>query len=89
MAMVEHHYRRDDMKRAFELLEKMRQSRIILKPYIDSNMIRTIHEAVGEPLEAPSKRTSRHQITRFDKDDEDGVEEDIQEDFQGFDSDSK
>merc|ERR1711988_956172 len=45
--MVEYYHSQNDMANAYSLIQRMRDSKIILSPYLDREMIESIFKAVG------------------------------------------
>merc|ERR1712216_371051 len=70
--MVEYYHATSDMNHAYQLIQRMRDSKIILSPYLDREMIESIFRAVGvEPAaeEEPGE----------------GIEEEVGEEIMGGD----
>eukprot|EP01138_Halocafeteria_seosinensis_P001712 gb/GECG01001755.1/.p1 GENE.gb/GECG01001755.1/~~gb/GECG01001755.1/.p1 ORF type:complete len:1428 (+),score=214.78 gb/GECG01001755.1/:1-4284(+) len=63
--MVAHHVQQGNMERAHETIKEMQQNSIPLEPFIESEYLQAVSEAVGEELR--------------DEEDEDEIEEDIPE----------
>ena len=45
--MVEYHHSQNEMSQAYTLIQRMRDAKIILSPYLDREMIESIFRAVG------------------------------------------
>lgn len=45
--LIEYYYSKSQHAQAYQLIQQMRASNIILNPYLDSQMVQTIHRAVG------------------------------------------
>jgi intraflagellar transport protein 140 len=45
--LIEYYHGQRNFQQAYNLIERMRSSNIVLSPYLDSNMVRAVHEAVG------------------------------------------
>jgi len=69
--MIEWHYSQGQMEAAYTLVERMRERNIILAPYLDSDMVAAICNALGVPVAADAANGA---------DDDDAPEEAIEED---------
>jgi hypothetical protein len=49
--LVEFHYEQRQYREAYHLIEKMRERRIILHPYLEHDIVVDIHRSLGIPLE--------------------------------------
>ena len=45
--LVEYWYGQRNMEQSYQLIEKMRDRRIILSPYLDSQMVNAVYQAMG------------------------------------------
>ncbi len=45
--LIEFYYSQRNMRQAYELIEDMRNRKIILSPYLDQKMVNSIYQAVG------------------------------------------
>jgi len=67
--LIEHYFYKNQFQDAYKYLEKMKKKNIIVTPYLDPQIVEDIHKGVG--IAMPQSK----------QDDDDGIEEDIQQDF--------
>eukprot|EP00192_Tetraselmis_astigmatica_P000931 CAMPEP_0117694304 /NCGR_PEP_ID=MMETSP0804-20121206/27375_1 /TAXON_ID=1074897 /ORGANISM="Tetraselmis astigmatica, Strain CCMP880" /LENGTH=1395 /DNA_ID=CAMNT_0005507981 /DNA_START=130 /DNA_END=4318 /DNA_ORIENTATION=+ len=75
--LVEYHHGQRNFERAYQLVEKMRVRRIILSPYLDSQMVAEIYRAMGlssTPMDAEQDNGIEEDDIPFDE------EEDVDDD---------
>ena len=67
--LIEHYFYKNNFPDAYKYLEKMKKKNIIVTPYLDAHIVEGIYEGVGM------------QMPRNSGNDDDGIDEDIREDF--------
>ena len=45
--LVEHYYQAGDKQQAYDLLERMRQRKIVFNPYVDPFIVQDVYNSVG------------------------------------------
>eukprot|EP00928_Gymnodinium_smaydae_P021431 TRINITY_DN1835_c1_g1_i2.p1 TRINITY_DN1835_c1_g1~~TRINITY_DN1835_c1_g1_i2.p1 ORF type:complete len:1445 (-),score=352.81 TRINITY_DN1835_c1_g1_i2:414-4748(-) len=77
--LIEHFVEVSDFEQAHAMVERMRERRIVLTPYIDRNLLNRIYNSVG--LQAPDQEPAGggHAHAAGGHDEDGGVEEEIEE----------
>jgi hypothetical protein len=69
LSALEHYFYKQQYQEAYKYLEKMKKKSIIVTPYLDPQIVEDIYKGVG--IAMPQSK----------QEDDDGIEEDIQQDF--------
>ena len=67
--LIEHYFYKNNFQDAYKYLEKMKKKNIIVTPYLDAHIVENIYEGVG--VQMPKNQGGN----------DDGIDEDINEDF--------
>lgn len=73
--LIDYYYSEENMEQAYRLIQKMKDQKIVLKPYIPNDMLVAIHKRIGEPMPGSSPKSARQS-------DSDEIDEDFDEEIE-------